>query len=109
MEKVSPRQLSHTVLAFSFSILSSLTTTTHRNHSQIAKDPKAKLSFQEIISEIAGEDDARQKDVTLPFYFICLLHLANEHVSVWLVNFLVPLFSGKYCSEADLISPFFRR
>ena len=47
------------------------------------RPPQQQLSFQEIITEIAGEDGgARQQDVTLPFYFICLLHLANEHVSI---------------------------
>lgn len=40
-------------------------------------------SFQELISNIAAKP--RQDDVTLPFYFICLLHLANEHVSHYLV------------------------
>lgn len=38
------------------------------------------MSFQSMISDIASQP--RQKDVSLPFYFICLLHLANEHVSV---------------------------
>ena len=37
------------------------------------------MSFQEMISDIAA-NNPRQKDVSLPFYFICLLHLANEHV-----------------------------
>ena len=35
------------------------------------------LSFQETIADIAGSQRGG-KDVTLPFYFICLLHLANE-------------------------------
>jgi len=39
---------------------------------------KEELSFQDMISGIAG-GDVRQKDVTTSFYFICLLHLANEH------------------------------
>lgn len=39
------------------------------------------LSFQDMISDIAA--NPRQKDVSLPFYFICLLHLANEHVSIF--------------------------
>jgi hypothetical protein len=37
------------------------------------------LSFQDLISDIAA--DPRQNDVSISFYFICLLHLANEHVS----------------------------
>jgi condensin complex subunit 2 len=40
------------------------------------------LSFQSMISDLAAGDEVRQRDVTLPFYFICLLHLANEHVSL---------------------------
>jgi hypothetical protein len=53
------------------------------------------LSFQQMIYQLAstsstssycnGDAAAAVKetnqDVTLPFYFICLLHLANEHVS----------------------------
>ena len=39
------------------------------------------MSFQTMIADLAAGDEARQRDVTLPFYFICLLHLANEHVS----------------------------
>jgi hypothetical protein len=39
------------------------------------------LSFQSMISDLAAGDEVRQRDVSLPFYFICLLHLANEHVS----------------------------
>ena len=37
------------------------------------------LSFQDVITEISHEQ--KQKDVSLSFYFICLLHLANEKVS----------------------------
>lgn len=48
--------------------------------SAVSKDvipPTAEtLSFQDLISDIASQQ--RQKEVTLPFYFICLLHLANE-------------------------------
>ena len=40
------------------------------------------MSFQNMIGELAEGDEVRQRDVTLPFYFICLLHLANEHVSM---------------------------
>ena len=35
------------------------------------------LSFQELVCDIANEEKC-QKDVTVSFYFICLLHLANE-------------------------------
>jgi condensin complex subunit 2 len=34
------------------------------------------ISFQDLISDIAVKQ--QQKEVSLPFYFICLLHLANE-------------------------------
>jgi hypothetical protein len=37
-----------------------------------------------MISDLAAGDEVRQRDVSLPFYFICLLHLANEHVSLFL-------------------------
>jgi condensin complex subunit 2 len=45
---------------------------------QKGDDAHATLSFQEVVNEIAAGQ--RQQDVTLPFYFICLLHLANEKV-----------------------------
>jgi len=35
-----------------------------------------KMSFQDLISDISNKQ--KQQEVTLPFYFICLLHLANE-------------------------------
>ncbi len=38
------------------------------------------MSFQGLIQDLAA--NPRQKDVTVSFYFICLLHLANENVSV---------------------------
>ena len=39
-----------------------------------------KLSFQEVVNDLAiGQ---QQSEVTLPFYFICLLHLANEKVRI---------------------------
>ena len=34
------------------------------------------LSFQEVINTLAPGESA---DVTTPFYFVCMLHLANEH------------------------------
>ena len=41
----------------------------------------AEMSFQDLVSDITRGQ--KQKDVTLPFYFICLLHLANEKVSAY--------------------------
>ena len=54
------------------------------------------LSFQQTIYQLASTssntDAAAVKesnqDVTLPFYFICLLHLANEHVSHHISKYL---------------------
>lgn len=39
---------------------------------------KEELSFQDLVSTVA--DEQTQKDVSISFYFICLLHLANEKV-----------------------------
>jgi condensin complex subunit 2 len=36
------------------------------------------LSFQEMVQELS--ENMQQKDVTISYYFICLLHLANEQV-----------------------------
>lgn len=38
--------------------------------------PQPIISFKETVQEM--EHSQRQTDVSLPFYFICLLHLANE-------------------------------
>ncbi len=42
-------------------------------------EPKEKVSLQEVVTHMS--ENETQKEVTFPFYFICLLHLANEHVS----------------------------
>ena len=36
------------------------------------------MSFKDMLRDLSSGQD--QKDATLPFYFICLLHLANEKV-----------------------------
>ena len=41
---------------------------------QVEATPES--DFAQVVSRVAGEQ--RQKDVTMPFYFICLLHLCNE-------------------------------
>lgn len=41
------------------------------------------VSFQDIINDMS-QDSSQQKDVSLSFYFICLLHLANEKVRLYL-------------------------
>lgn len=51
-------------------------TNTNTNNEDL-KSGKASLSFQDMISEVASRP--RQKDVSMSFYFICLLHLANEN------------------------------
>jgi len=59
----------------------------NQQQQQPCKIPAAQsqtLSFQGMIGNVVQKQmveqgDVRQKDVTLPFYFICLLHLANEH------------------------------
>ena len=44
--------------------------------STAAMEAHETVSFQDCIHSIASSQ--KQKEVTLPFYFICLLHLANE-------------------------------
>ena len=60
----------------------------HQKQQQTLLPHQNTLSFQQMICQIAsnnsnGSMDGSNKDVTLPFYFICLLHLANEHVSIY--------------------------
>ena len=43
---------------------------------KLEKQTAPTISFQDLISDIAVKQ--QQKEVSLPFYFICLLHLANE-------------------------------
>jgi hypothetical protein len=40
----------------------------------------SELSFQSLLSEMASSPSMRQQDASLSFYFISLLHLANEKV-----------------------------
>jgi condensin complex subunit 2 len=40
--------------------------------------PPKEVSFQDVVCDIA--QDQTQKDASFSFYFICLLHLANEKV-----------------------------
>lgn len=39
-----------------------------------------KLSFQSLLSQMLSSSSTRQQDASLSFYFISLLHLANEKV-----------------------------
>lgn len=52
-----------------------------------AANATSELSFQELINDIAVEQ--KQKDVSLSFYFICLLHLANEKVRISYLHYLI--------------------
>jgi condensin complex subunit 2 len=60
-------------------IESSITSTTKTRKASLGStssaDPEA-LSFQDTIQKMKSSQT--QSDVTLPFYFICVLHLANE-------------------------------
>jgi len=47
----------------------------HSHESAVSKSPVA-VSFKETVNFL--EASQSQGDVTLPFYFICILHLANE-------------------------------
>ncbi len=42
---------------------------------------KEDMSFQNMVKTLSAE--MQQKDVTVPYYFICLLHLANEQVRLF--------------------------
>lgn len=42
-------------------------------------------SFQSLIKDINQQPGAQQKDASLSFYFICLLHLANEKVLIFMI------------------------
>ena len=39
-------------------------------------EKNGKISFQSVVNSL--DDEQEQQEVTLPFYFICILHLANE-------------------------------
>ena len=43
---------------------------------QLQKTTDTSMSFQRLVNTVASSQ--KQKEVTLSFYFICLLHLANE-------------------------------
>jgi condensin complex subunit 2 len=44
----------------------------------LGANKEEEMSFQDLVCDINSEQ--KQKDVSLPFYFLCLLHLANEKV-----------------------------
>ena len=47
----------------------------------VSPEEKKSISFQHLVKDLSSEEN-QQKDVTISYYFICLLHLANENVSV---------------------------
>jgi hypothetical protein len=49
-------------------------TMTKDSHTQ----PQENMSFRSMLHDLSKSQS--QKEATLPFYFICLLHLANEKV-----------------------------
>jgi hypothetical protein len=56
------------------------------------KNDPPKISFQHLVEDI--EETNNQKDTSLQYYFICLLHLANENVSFSMRNeFMIPFIS----------------
>ena len=52
---------------------------TLEDEQQSEREESESMSFQGLIQDLVT--NPRQKDVTVSFYFICLLHLANENVS----------------------------
>jgi condensin complex subunit 2 len=52
------------------------------------------VSFQELVQDLST--NKQQKDVSLAYYFICLLHLANENVSTS-TRLLLKL--SQYCAD----------
>ena len=63
------------ILEFNFLWLLGLDVSRKRDRQSLNTE---EMSFQDLVCDITTGQ--RQKDVTLPFYFICLLHLANEKV-----------------------------
>lgn len=55
-----------------------------RNISSREETTTKTISFQDMVKDLGGS--MQQKDVTLPYYFICLLHLANEQVGLFLIS-----------------------
>lgn len=54
------------------------TTMAPKNLDRSDESPDGSVSFQDVVAGFGGQQ--KQSDATLPFYFICLLHLANEKV-----------------------------
>lgn len=48
----------------------------------IEKSKTEQMSFQRLVAQMEHDNtDGQQKEASLSFYFICLLHLANEKVN----------------------------
>jgi hypothetical protein len=46
---------------------------------------KGTVSFHDLVEDMS--DNNEQKDASLQYYFICLLHLANENVKFFFCRF----------------------
>lgn len=55
------------------------TDSTDANQPSSTPNKKSKISFHDVIADISQSPHS-QKEASLSFYFICLLHLANENV-----------------------------
>jgi condensin complex subunit 2 len=52
----------------------------HQTPSKSHTQSNNTLSFQKLVKNLSvGPEKQPQKDASLSYYFICLLHLANEH------------------------------
>lgn len=56
---------------------------------------KKELSFQHLVQDLSSSE-SQQKDVTISYYFICLLHLANENVSRMGMNIQLHIANFEY-------------
>ena len=79
-----------------FSLLDSITKTVDEENknpnttviaSKKQHQPQSKLNFRDMLSDMSAVQT--QKDVSLSFYFICLLHLANEKVNEIHINSII--------------------
>ena len=66
----------HVTTTTSSSTTTSSTTSSTSSPSTTQVEDTPETDFSQIVSDVAVKQN--QKDVTMPFYFICLLHLCNE-------------------------------
>jgi hypothetical protein len=63
-----------------------LWTNIDQERTESSEEMEAGMSFKQIMRSVAEEQ--KQEGVTLPFYFICVLHLANEKVHIKIVSWI---------------------